>query len=271
MTPGEYAAVLVAGLVAGTVNTIVGAGTLLTFPLLVGIGLPPLTANVSKSVGLVPGAVTGAWGFRRELAGQWRAVGRMAALSAVGGIVGGLALLRAPGAFGTIVPWLLLLASALAAAQPRVAESLRRREALAALARGETLTEPPPTGLADAVTRPLGAGLGLGVLATGVYGGYFGAAQGVVLLALLGIAWSTDLHRANGAKVVLAGVANLVSAVVFAISGEVDWAVTAILAVGAAGGGVLGARLGRRISAPVLRTVIVVAGTGAAIALWVRG
>lgn len=271
MTPGEYAAILVAGLVAGTVNTIVGAGTLLTFPLLVGIGVPPLTANVSNSVGLVPGAVTGAWGFRRELAGQWHDVARMAVLSSAGGVIGGLALLRAPGAFGVVVPWLLLLASVLAAVQPRVAESLRRREGLAALARGETLTEPPPPGLADAVTRPIGVGLGLGVLATGVYGGYFGAAQGVVLLALLGIAWSTDLHRANGAKVVLAGVANLVSAVVFTISGEVDWSITALIAVGAATGGLVGAKVGRRISAPVLRAVIVVVGTGAAIALWVRG
>ncbi|GEN78461.1 sulfite exporter TauE/SafE family protein [Actinotalea fermentans] len=267
----EYLAVMLAGLVAGTVNTIVGAGTLITFPLLVAIGVPPLTANVSNSVGLVPGAVTGAWGFRRELAGRWATVARMGAASALGGIAGGLLLLRAPGAFGVVVPWLLVLAAALAAVQPRVADALRRREALAALARGQTLTEPPPVGLADAVTRPVGPVLALGILATGVYGGYFGAAQGVVLLALLGIAWSTDLHRANGAKVVLAGVANLVSAVVFTLSGEVDWAITGILAVGAAAGGVLGARLGRRIPAPVLRVVIVVAGLGAAVALWVRG
>lgn len=267
----EYAAITLAGLVAGTVNTIVGAGSLITFPLLVAIGVPPLTANVSNSVGLVPGAVTGAWGFRRELAGQWRTVARMAMLSAVGGVTGGLLLLRAPGAFGVVVPWLLVLAAALAALQPRVADSLHRRESLAALARGETLTEPPPDGLADAVTRPVGPVLALGILVTGVYGGYFGAAQGVVLLALLGIAWSTDLHRANGAKVVLAGVANLVSAFVFAVSGEVSWVITALIAVGAAGGGLLGARLGRRIPAPVLRTVIVVVGLSAAVALWVRG
>lgn len=271
MSLTEYAAIMLAGLVAGTVNTIIGAGSLITFPLLVAIGVPPLTANVSNSVGLVPGAVTGAWGFRRELAGQWAAVGRMTVLSGVGGVAGGLLLLQAPGAFGVVVPWLLVLAAGLAAAQPRVADTLRRRENLAALARGETLTEPPPPGLADAVTRPLGPGLALGILATGVYGGYFGAAQGVILLALLGIAWSADLHRANGAKVVLAGVANLVSAFVFAVSGEVDWAITALIAVGAAAGGVLGARLGRRIPAPVLRTVIVVVGLGAAVALWVRG
>ena len=271
MSLTEYAAIMLAGLVAGTVNTIVGAGSLITFPLLVAIGVPPLTANVSNSVGLVPGAVTGAWGFRRELAGQWPTVARMALLSGVGGVAGGLLLLRAPGAFGTVVPWLLVLAATLAALQPRVAEALRRRENLAALARGETLTEPPPDGLADAVTRPIGLVLAIGILATGIYGGYFGAAQGVVLLALLGIAWSADLHRANGAKVVLAGVANLVSAVVFVVSGEVNWAITGLIAVGAAAGGVIGARVGRRVPAPALRAVIVVVGLSAAVGLWVRG
>lgn len=264
----EYAAIACAGVVAGAVNTIVGAGSLLTFPLLVGLGVPPLTANVSNTVGLVPAAVTGAWGYRRELRGRWPAVARMALLSAVGAAAGAVLLLVAPGAFGTIVPALLVVASVLAAVQPRVADAIRRREALAALARGQTLTEPPPPGLADAVTRPLGPGLAVGVLVTGVYGGYFGAAQGVLLLAMLGIAWSTDLHRANGAKVVLAGVANLVGGVVFVASGEVDWRIAAILAGGSAVGGVVGARLGRRIRPSALRAVIVVVGLGAAVALW---
>ncbi len=271
MTGWEYLAVALAGLVAGTVNTIVGAGSLITFPLLVGLGVPPVTANVSNGVGLVPAAATGAWGYRRELTGQGRAVAAMAACSAVGGVLGAGLLLLAPGAFGTIVPVLLVVAAVLAAVQPRVAEAIRRRESLAALARGETLTEPPPTGLADAVTRPLGIGLGAGILLTGVYGGYFGAAQGVILLAMLGIAWSTDLHRANGAKVILAGVANLVAGVVFVVSGEVDWAIAGLVAAGAAVGGVLGARLGRLIPARGLRAVIVVVGLAAAVALWVRG
>ena len=154
----------------------------------------------------------------------------MAVISAVGGVAGAALLLVAPGAFTTIVPWLLVLAAGLAAIQPRVAEALRRREALAALAAGTTLTEPPPPALVDAITRPLTFGLGLGIALTGVYGGYFGAAQGVILLALLGIAWSPDLHRANGAKVVLAGVANLVSAVVFVLSGLVDWRIAGLIA-----------------------------------------
>ena len=271
MSALELVIVLAAGIVAGGINTIVGAGTLLTFPMLVALGVPPLTANVSNTVGMVPAAVTGAWGYRRELKGHWGDVARMAVLSAVGGVGGALLLLVAPGAFSAVVPWLLVLAAGLAAVQPRVAEALRRRENRAALSAGLTLTEPPPPGLVDAITRPLSFGLGLGIALTGVYGGYFGAAQGVILLALLGIAWSPDLHRANGAKVVLAGVANLVSATVFVISGLVDWRIAAALAVGSAVGGVLGAHVGRRIPAALLRTLIVVVGLVAAVALWVSG
>jgi hypothetical protein len=196
----------------------------------------------------------------------------MALLSAVGGIIGALLLLVAPAdTFTVVVPWLLVLAAGLAAVQPRVAEALRRRENLAALAAGMTLTEPPPPALVDRLTRPLSAGLAVGITATGVYGGYFGAAQGVVLLALLGIAWSADLHRANGAKVVLAGTANLVSASVFVFSGKVDWRIAALIAVGSAVGGLIGAKVGRRIPASALRVVIVVVGLAAAVALWVRG
>jgi hypothetical protein len=108
----------------------------------------------------------------------------------------------------------------------------------------------------------------LGILGTGVYGGYFGAAQGVVLLALLGILWSTDIHRANGAKNVLAGMANLVSAVIFISSGTVDWAVAVLIGVGSAFGGWLGARVGRRLSAPVLRAILVIVALTAAVVLF---
>ncbi len=127
MSPLELLGVLLAGLAAGTVNTIVGAGTLVTFPLLVAFGVPPLVANASNTVGLVPGAVTGAWGYRRELTGLWGQVIRMALLSAVGGIAGSLLVVKAPpGAFTAVVPWLLVVAAVLAAIQPRVARALRR-------------------------------------------------------------------------------------------------------------------------------------------------
>ena len=270
--------VLVAGVAAGTINAIVGSGTLITFPLLVALGVPPLTANVSNTVGLVPASVTGAWGYRRELRGHWGTVARMAAVSAVGGIAGGLLLLVLPEeAFSAVVPWLLVLAAAMAAVQPRVAAYVRRRAAERAAGQTTAVDGPgaavaaPSTSAAAGVTRPLTVGLVVGVLLTGVYGGYFGAAQGVILLVLLGIAWTTDLQQANGAKNVLAGVANLVSATVFAISGEVDWRLAALIAVGSAAGGVLGARVGRRIPAPVLRAIIVVVALTAAVIIVAQG
>jgi uncharacterized protein len=267
--PLQLVLVLAAGVLAGTINTIVGAGTLITFPLLVALGISPLVANVSNTVGLVPAAVTGAWGYRRELAGQWPTVLRMAILSGVGGIAGALLLLAAPAdTFTAVVPWLLVLAAELAFAQPRVAAAVRRRAEERAAADAASASGTAATAAATrvtSVTRPLTLGLALGIAATGVYGGYFGAAQGVVLLALLGMAWTTDLQRANGAKNVLAGVANLVSALVFVIGGVVSWPIAGLIAVGSALGGVIGARVGRRIPAPVLRIIVVVVALCAAV------
>lgn len=254
MTLLDAAIILVAGLVAGVINVVAGAGTLITFPTLLALGIAPITANVSNTVGLVPGSIAGVYGFRRELSGQWKAVGIMAAFSALGGIVGGLLLLTLPDeAFSVVVPYLLVLAAALSAIQPRVAQFVRRRV--------------PEGRRAD--TRPVTFGLVLGVLGTGVYGGYFGAAQGVILLALLGILWSTDIHRANGAKNVLAGIANLVSSIIFISSGTVDWMIVLLIGVGSFIGGVIGARVGRKLSAPVLRTLLVLIALIAAVVLFV--
>jgi uncharacterized membrane protein YfcA len=181
----------------------------------------------------------------------------MAAFSAVGGIVGGILLLALPAtSFSLIVPFLLVIAAVLAAVQPRVARYVRRNAA----AREQ----------ADDSTRAVTFGLILGVLATGVYGGYFGAAQGVVLLALLGILWSTDMNRANGAKNVLAGIANTVSAIIFISSGTVDWRIAALVGIGSAIGGVIGARIGRRLPAPVLRAILVIVALTAAVILFIR-
>jgi len=245
--------ILVAGIVAGIINVVAGAGTLITFPTLLALGIPPLTANVSNTVGLVPAAITGTYGYRRELSGQWRSVGVMAVFSAIGGLVGGMLLLVLPAAtFSMVVPYLLLLAALLSAIQPRVARFVRRKS----------------TGIV-ADTRPVTFGLVLGILGTGVYGGYFGAAQGVLLLALLGILWSTDMHKANGAKNVLAGIANVVSAVIFISSGTVDWKIAILVGVGSATGGWLGARIGRSLPANVLRTILVVVAVSAAIVLFI--
>ncbi|WP_198418963.1 sulfite exporter TauE/SafE family protein [Cryobacterium sp. TMT3-29-2] len=255
MTFLEGAIILIAGLAAGVINVVAGAGTLITFPILLALGVPPITANVSNTVGLIPASVAGAYGYRRELRTQWRPVATMALFSAVGGIVGGLLLLTLPEeAFAGVVPFLLLLAALLSAIQPKVAGFVRRKAPAAPAGALLTRTD----------TRPLTLGLSLGVLAMGVYGGYFGAAQGVVLLALLGILWSTDMHRANGAKNVLAGVANIVSAVIFISSGTVDWRIALLIGIGSAAGGWLGARVGRKLSAPVLRTILVVVAVTAA-------
>jgi len=261
----DGAIIVLAGIAAGIINVVAGAGTLITFPVLLALGVPPIIANVSNTVGLLPASVVGAVGYRRELATQWRAVAWMALFSAVGGITGGLLLLVLPGGFfAGVVPFLLLLAALLSAIQPRVARFVRRR----------ATAGPAGTSLRDAEeaatdARPLTLGLTLGVLATGVYGGYFGAAQGVVLLALLGILWSSDLHRANGAKNVLAGMANLLSAIVFIASGTVDWRIAILIGVGSAAGGWLGARIGRRLPAPVLRTILVLVAVIAAVVLFV--
>jgi uncharacterized membrane protein YfcA len=176
----------------------------------------------------------------------------MAILSAIGGLAGGAALLWLPAEnFSIVVPFLLLLAAVLAAIQPRVSALVRRRSA------------PESMG----ATRPLTAGLIVGVFFTGIYGGYFGAAQGVVLLALLGILWSTDLNRANGAKNVLAGVANIVSASLFIVMGVVDWQIALLVGVGSAVGGWIGSRIGRKLPPAVLRAILVIVATVAAIVL----
>jgi uncharacterized membrane protein YfcA len=231
----EAAAVLLAG---------VGAGTLITFPTLLAVGVPPVTANVSNTIGLVPGAVSGAVGYRRELSGQRDRVLRLAGASLVGGVAGAVLLLALPAAvFDTAVPVLIGLGCLLVAAQPVIA----RRVLASREARGTA----PAHG---------GAWVWLLVLLTGAYGGYFGAAQGVLLMAVMGIGIQETMQRLNGVKNVLAGLVNGVAAVLFVVVAEVDWSAVGLVAAGSVVGGVLGATVGRRLSAPVLRAVIVVVG-----------
>lgn len=236
----EIVALLVAGLVAGTINTVVGSGSLVTFPALLAFGYPPVTANISNNLGVLPGSFSGVLAYRRELTGQWPRALRLAALSVVGGLAGALLLLWLPAsAFDAIVPILILLACVLIVLQPRLQRRLMAR-------------------------RPGGAsgGIGLrgGVLFTGVYGGYFGAAQGVLLMGLLGIAIPEDLQRLNALKNVLAAAANGAAATVFLVRGGIAWEAVAVIAVGSAVGAQLGAPLGRRLPPPVYRAVIVVVG-----------
>jgi len=244
----ECLLVLVAGAFAGTINTVVGSGTLVTFPVLLAVGYSPVVANVSNTLGLVPGSVSGAIGYREELAGQRTRVLTLGSASVLGGIVGAILLLSLPpDAFEAIVPVLIALALILVIVQPRLSRMLaERRERV----------------------RPHGGPLlWTGVFGTGIYGGYFGAAQGVILLALTGIAIPEDLQRLNALKNVLAALVNGVAAVIFIFFASVAWLPAVLLAVGSAAGGQLGAKVGRRLSPAVLRGLIVVVGIAAIVQL----
>lgn len=260
MTGWEQVVVVLAGIAAGTINTMVGSGTLITFPVLVLLGVPPLTANVSNTVGLVPGAVSGAIGYRRELSGQWGLVRTLAVAGGIGGLVGAVVLLVLPSAaFDAIVPVLIVAALVGVVVQPRLADSLARRREVRASTGAATNLATPEAGW------PLQVGVGL----TGIYGGYFGAAQGVIQLALLGIAMPQDLQRNNAVKNVVSAVVNGVAALLFIVVADVDWQIAGLVALGSVVGGQLGARVGRRLSPNALRAVIVVVGLVAVVRmLW---
>jgi uncharacterized membrane protein YfcA len=244
VTPYEAAAILLAGLAAGTINTVVGSGTLITFPTLLLFGVPPVTANVSNTVGLVPGSISGVIGYRRELAGQRSRVVKLSLGALIGGLAGGLLLLVLPAAaFAAIVPALILLGLVLVVFQPRIAAwVVKRHDARGGLPHHGAWWVWP------------------GVLLTGVYGGYFGAAQGVLLMALLGIGMDETLQRLNAVKNVLATVVNGVAGLLFIAVADVDWRIVALIGVGSVIGGQLGATVGRRLPSMVLRVFIVVVG-----------
>lgn len=248
MTPWEAAAIFAAGVGAGGINTIVGSGSLITFPTLLALGYPPVVANVSNNVGLVPGGLAGAFGYREELKGQRARLIRLGTASVLGSVVGSLLLLRLPEeAFRVIVPVLIGIACVLVVLQPRINAWLSRWQQTAPLHGG-----------------PL---LWLGVLLSGVYGGYFGAAQGVILIALLGILLNDDLQRLNAAKNVMALLVNMVAAALFILLADVDWGAALMIALGATVGGFLGARIGRRLSSTALRAVIFCIGVAAIVKL----
>jgi uncharacterized protein len=250
VTAGEIVAIAFAGLAAGTINTVVGSGTLITFPVLLAFGYAPVTANVSNTIGLVPGSVSGAIGYRRELAGQARRAVRLGAMSVAGGITGAVLLLVLPSAaFKDIVPVFILAALVLTLLQPRVSRRLARREV--------------------DLERRGGALVPLALFVTGVYGGYFGAAQGIMLLAILGVALTQSLQRTNALKNVLAGSVNGVSGLVFVFAAHVDWAPAGIIACSSIAGAQLGARYGRRLPPAALRATIVAVGVFAIVRLLV--
>jgi len=247
VTPLEATIVAAVGVFAGGMNAVVGSGTLVTFPVLLAIGYPPVVANISNGLGLVPGSVSGAVGYRRELTGQRNRLLRFGAVTAAGAVGGALLLLALPAdTFEAVVPALILLALVLVLVQPWLARRLAER------------TDRHEHG---------GPVLLLGILCVGVYGGYFGASQGVMNLALMGIMLDEDLQRLNAAKNVLTAAANLVSGLVFVFVADVAWPVVLLLAAGSVVGGQLGAKVGRRLRPGWLRALIVTVGVIAIVQL----
>jgi uncharacterized membrane protein YfcA len=241
VTVGDALAIAAAGFTAGGVNTIVGSGSLVTFPTLLALGYPPVTANCSNTVGLVFGGVSGVLGYRQELEGQRRRALTLGTGTAAGAVLGGtLLLVLPPGVFKDVVPALILLACLLMAVKRAPATHAdHERTAWATLS----------------------------AFGTGIYGGYFGAAQGIILMSLLRFCFTDDLQRLNGLKNVLAAVANGVAAVLFVFVAPVEWGPAALIAAGSIVGAQVAARYGRRIPSNVLRWIVVIGGTIVAVIL----
>ena len=242
MRPDEALAILAAGTAAGGVNAVVGSGSLITFPTLLAFGFPPVIANVSNNIGLVPGNMSGGFGYRRELVGQRGRLLRLGAAAAIGAVAGAFALLVLPSsAFRLVVPVLILISCALVLVQPWLSAWIRKRADEASRGRAGPL-------------------LSAGVCLSGVYGGYFGAAQGVLVIGLLGSFLDETLQRVNGAKNVLVGMVNGTAAVVFIALAHVSWTAVALIAAGSTVGGLLGARFGRRLPPLMLRLFVAAIG-----------
>lgn len=239
-----------AGVAAGAINAVVGSGTLVTFPTLVALGFPPVTATMSNAVGLVAGSVSGTWGYRRELRGQWDRLAWQIPASFVGAGLGAWLLLHLPDkVFAEVVPVLLIIALSLMVVGPRIQVWARTR----AEASGRSI---------DHVSASRMTALVVATFAIGVYGGYFTAAQGIMLIAAMGALLPEDLQRMNAAKNLLALVVNVVAALAYTVGAfdRVSWTAAGLIAAGSLLGGFLGAHYGRRLSPTALRAVIVIVG-----------
>lgn len=243
--------IFIGGLWAGTINTIVGSGSLVTFPILVSLGFPPVNSIISNAMGLVAGGVSGAWGYRREAASARRTLFRLLPVSFFGGLLGAYLLLHLPeSVFGYVAPVLIVVAILLVIFQPRLSAWAKRRQAL---------THVTPE---QADHQKLPIILYVLTFLIGVYGGYFTAAQGVLLMGVLGIFFHGTLQQSNAIKVILSLVVNLIAAVSYLLLAfdRINWLVVLLIAVGSLLGGFLGAGIGRRMSPTVLRVVIVILG-----------
>lgn len=254
-----------AGCGAGFINAIVGSGTLISFPTLLGAGFERVAANMANNIGLAPGSLSAVVGYRRELVGQRRRLTILGPASALGGLTGALLLLNLPSsAFKAIVPFLVLLGVALVIAQPIVAQRLKTRRLVsdASNVLGSS-SETDRVNTAERI-RPVVIFV---VFLTGIYGGYFGAGQGVILTGLLGMALTDDMQRINATKNVLAGLVNGVAAIVFITLRPISWPPAILIAIGSVIGAQIGAKVGRRIQPNVLRALIITIGLLVAIRL----
>jgi uncharacterized protein len=241
-------AIFAAAVAAGAINAVVGSGSLITFPTLLALGFAPLVANVSNNIGVVPGNVSASFGYRNELSGQRGRLTRLGVASFAGAVTGAIALLALPaGVFKAVVPALIIAGCALVVAQPKLSAWVARRSTEHAERSGIPLI--------------------CCVFFTGVYGGYFGAAQGVILVGLLGVFVTDSLQRINAGKNVLVTIVNGSAAVIFVIFAHVAWVAVALIAVGTAIGGLIGAKVGRRLPPLALRTIIVMIGIISAVKL----
>lgn len=256
----EYFLAGAAGLLAGGVNAVAGGGSLISFPALLALGLPPLQANITNTVALCPGYLGGTLAQRRDLAGQGRRTWSLGAVAAVGGLAGSVLLvITSEDAFSAVIPFLILAACGLLAVQPRIT-------ALVTTRRGGSVS----AAVADTPSRQAyPVVLNVAVLIAAAYGGYFGAGLGIMMLAILGMLIDERLTRLNATKQVLSAVINVVAAVFFLFSGEVVWGVAAVMASTSLIGGHLGGRLVTRLRPTVLRVAVIAYGVVVAIVLWV--
>jgi uncharacterized membrane protein YfcA len=242
-----------AGLVAGIMASTVGVASIVSFPTLVALGLPPVTANVSNTLGLVPGGLSGAYGYREELREHPRLGWLVLSCCVVGASIGAVVLLALPpGVFEAVVPWLILFTCLLVGAQPKISEWLARR-------RGDDGTGEPRHHLAPVTI--------FFATVTGVYGGYFGAGAGVMMVAVLGLGTDLPFKVITGLRTLSLMVGNVVAGLIFIVAADPAWDAVVLLAAGSVVGGYVGARIGRRLPDRVFRSLVVVVGAAAAIAM----
>jgi uncharacterized membrane protein YfcA len=248
----EEVAIVLTGLVAGIMTSTVGVASLLSFPVLVALGLPPVVANASNTIGMTPASLTGSFGYRAELREHPVVTATIIGTCASGAVLGAVLLLALPpGVFEAVVPWLILGTCLLVGAQPTISRRLKQ---------ASEATPPHQRTRLSPVTTVFST-------VVGVYGGYFGAGSGVMMMAVLGFGSNLDFRIVNALKTLAILASNLVASVVFVFAAELDWLAIVLLASGSIVGGYVGARIGRRLNPTVLRTLIVVVGLTAAVTM----